>query len=77
MNTRKEVCNMYKDGALFRAIVDGIIAQRILDGEPGNYGPEDPEKLRAIVAQGKRIEERCRNEGRLDIIERANEHTRR
>jgi hypothetical protein len=44
---------------------------------PGNYGPDDPGKLKAIVAQGKRIEERCRNEGRLDIIERAKEHTRR
>ena len=68
---------MYKDGALFRAIVDGIIAQRILNGEPGNYGPEDPEQLRAIVAQGKRVEERCRDAGRSDIIRRANERTKR
>lgn len=62
---------MYKDGALYRAIVDGMIAQRILDGDPTAHGPKDPEVLEALVVQGKRVEERCRQSGKLETIERA------
>ena len=62
---------MYKDGALYRAMVDGILAQRILDGDPTAHGPEDPEVLRALVAQGKRVEESCLRAGKLKTIERA------
>jgi len=52
-------------------MVDGILAQRILDGDPTAHGPKDPETLNALVAQGKRIEESCRSEGKLKTIERA------
>jgi hypothetical protein len=62
---------MYKNGALYRAIVDGIIAQRILNGDPTAHGPKDPETLHALVGQGKRVEETCRQLGKFKTIERA------
>ncbi|MFO7996441.1 MAG: hypothetical protein R6U93_04755 [Dehalococcoidia bacterium] len=68
---------MYKDGALYRAMVDGILAQRILDGDPTAHGPKDPEVLKALVAQGKRVEERCRQLGKLETIERAKQNAER
>lgn len=62
---------MYKDGALYQAMVDGLIAQRKLDGDTTAHGPEDPKVLHALVAQGKRFEETCRQLGKLKTIERA------
>ena len=62
---------MYKDGALYRAIADGLIARRKLNGDPTAHGPDDPAVLQAIVDQGRRAEERCRQLGKLRTIERA------
>ena len=62
---------MYKDGALYQAIADGLIAQRKLNGDPTAHGPDDPKVLRALVAQGKRVEETCHRTGKLKTIERA------
>jgi len=54
---------MYGKGALNRAIIDGLYAQRKLDGDPDIIANDDPEFLQAVIAQGKRAEERCRREG--------------
>jgi hypothetical protein len=68
---------MYRDGALYQAMVDGLIAQRKLDGDTTAHGPEDPEVLRALVAQGRRVEESCRQAGKFKTIERAKRDAQR
>ena len=65
---------MYGKGALNRAIVDGLFAQRKLDGDPDIIAKDDPEFLRAVVAQGKRAEEVCRREGWTATIAHAYAH---
>lgn len=66
---------MYKDGALYRAMVDGILAQRKLNGDPTAYGPDNPSVLTALVNQGKRVEEKCRQRGKFKTIARAKKDT--
>jgi len=56
--------------AYVRAIADGIMAQRKLDGDRDVFAPDDPETLNSIVRQGKRAEERCIKEGWLNTLER-------
>lgn len=62
---------MYKDGVLYRAMVDGIMAKRKLNGDLHAYGPDDPTILKALVAQGERAEATLREEGKLKTIEKA------
>lgn len=62
----------YSDALLSRAITDGLLAQRKLDGEV-IYGPSDPDELQAIVSQGKRAEARLRRDGLEPYIKGAYE----
>lgn len=64
---------MYGKGALLRAIIDGLYAQRKLNGDPDIIAKDDPEFLQAVIAQGKRAEEMCRREGWTATI--AHAHT--
>ena len=65
---------MYGKGALLRAMIDGLFAQRKLKGDPDIIASDDPDVLRSIVAQGKRAEESCRREGYSRTIEHAYAH---
>ena len=65
---------MYGKGALSRAIIDGLFAQRQLNGDPDIIAKDDPEFLQAVVAQGKRAEDRCRREGYTATIADAYAH---
>jgi hypothetical protein len=62
---------MYKTGALYRAMIDGYMAQRKLRGDPDVIAPYNKATLRAIVRQGNQAEETCRERGYLDLISRA------
>jgi len=62
---------MYGKGAYFRAIVDGLLAQKKIDGDISIIAKDDPEFLKAVVSQGKSAEAQCREEGWHKTIERA------
>jgi hypothetical protein len=62
---------MYKTGALYRAMVDGYIAQHKLKGDPGAIAPYDGDTLQAIIHQGKQAEQICRERGYLNLITEA------
>lgn len=65
---------MYKSGAQYRAIVDGIYARRKLGGDPDIIATDNTETLKAIAAQGERVEARLRAKGDQDslkLIEKA------
>ena len=60
---------MYGKGAVLRAIVEGLYAQRKLAGDPDIFIEDDPDFINAVIAQGKRAEEMCRKEGWFKTIE--------
>lgn len=62
---------MIGKGGLLRAMIDGMLAQRKLDGDPDIIATDDVGQLRAIIAQGKRIEAYCRELGLDGLIEQA------
>ncbi len=65
---------MYKSGAQYRAIVDGIYARRKLNGDPDVIATDNTETLKGIAAQGERVEAGLRAKGdqdSLDLIEKA------
>ena len=62
---------MYNTGILLRAMIDGIVAQRKLDGDSSIIATNDIDALKRIVSQGKRIEASCRQKGLGDLIEQA------
>ena len=62
---------MYNTGILLRAMIDGILAQRKLDGDPDVIATDGRDTLEAIVSQGKRIEASCREKGLEHLIEQA------
>ena len=43
-------------GGLTRAVIDGLLAQRKMDGDPEIIAPDDWETLEWIIRQGKRAE---------------------
>ncbi len=55
-------------GFYCRAIADGILATRKLNGDPDVIAPNDPEKLKAIVKQGESAEKTCKEAGWLSTI---------
>lgn len=61
----------YKTGILAKDIKEGLYAQRKLDGDPAIISTDNPDILKAIVAQGKRAEAICRREGMEWLIEKA------
>jgi len=65
---------MYKSGAQYRAIVDGIYARRKLNGDPDVIATDDTKTLREIADQGERVEAGLRAKGdqdSLNLIEKA------
>ena len=63
----------WSDAVLSMAVTDGLLAQRILDGDPTVHGPDDPVVLQAIVSQGKYAEGVLRRNGGEAYIEQAYE----
>ena len=61
----------WSDAVLSIAVTDGLLAQRILDGDPTVYGPKDPLVLQAIISQGKYAEGVLRRNGGEAYIEAA------
>ena len=61
----------YKTGLLMKDIKEGLYARRKLDGDPEIIATDDPEILKAIMAQGKRAEAICKREGLEWLIEKA------
>ena len=61
----------WSDAVLNIAVTDGLLAQRILDGDPTVYGPKDPLVLQAIISQGKYAEGVLRRNGGEAHIEQA------
>jgi len=61
----------YKTGLLVKDIKEGLYARRKLDGDPEIIATDDPEILKAIMAQGKRAEVICKREGLEWLIEKA------
>ncbi|MBM4463831.1 MAG: hypothetical protein FJ012_11010 [Chloroflexi bacterium] len=63
----------YDIGILTRAVIDGLLAQRKMDGDSDVYAPDDWQTLDAIIAQGKRAEASLRSLGYEKQIEGAYE----
>ncbi len=62
----------YSDALLARAVTDGLLAQRKLDGEL-IYGPTDHDELQSLVSQGRGAEARLRRDGLESYIKGAYE----
>jgi hypothetical protein len=58
-------------GGLTRAVIDGLLAQRKMDGDPEIIAPDDWQTLDAIIAQGKRAEASLRRLGLEEQIKGA------
>ncbi|MBM4463861.1 MAG: hypothetical protein FJ012_11165 [Chloroflexi bacterium] len=56
---------------LTRAVIDGLLAQRKMDGDSDVFAPDDWRHLDAIIQQGKRAEARLRELGYEKQIEGA------
>jgi hypothetical protein len=50
-------------GGLTRAVIDGLLAQRKMDGDPEVIAPDDWQTLDWIIRQGKRAEASLRRLG--------------
>ncbi len=53
----------WSDALLSIALIDGLLAQRKLDGDTTIYAPDDPQVLQAIISQGKYAEGILRRNG--------------
>ena len=58
-------------GGLTRAVIDGLLAQRKMDGDPEVIASDDYKVLDAIIAQGKRAEASLRRLGMEEQIQGA------
>jgi len=63
----------WADSLATRAVIDGLLAQRKVDGDMTIIAPGDPQVLQAIISQGKRVEGTLRAVGREDYLKRAYE----
>jgi len=58
-------------GGLTRAVIDGLLAQRKMDGNPEVIASDDWRTLERIIAQGKRAEATLRRLGEEEYIKDA------
>ena len=58
-------------GGLTRAVIDGLLAKRKMDGDPGVIASDDWRTLERIIAQGKRAEASLRRLGMEEQIQDA------
>ena len=61
----------WSDAVASMAVIDGLLAQRKVDGDKTIYAPDDPQVLQAIISQGKRAEGILRRNGGEAYIESA------
>ena len=61
----------WSDAVASMAVIDGLLAQRKVDGDKTIYAPDDPQVLQAIISQGKRSEGILRRNGGETYIESA------
>jgi hypothetical protein len=58
----------HSDAILSGAVLNGLNAQRKLDGDPTISGPDDHDQLQVIISQGKNSEGRLRASGTRDAL---------
>lgn len=56
-----------------RAMVDGLYAQRKLQGDTDIIATDDTDTLKRIVAQGKKFEAACKRDDLNDLVKKAYE----
>jgi len=61
----------WADAVASMAVIDGLLAQRKVDGDKTIFAPDDPQVLQAIISQGKRSEGILRRNGGEAYIESA------
>lgn len=66
----------WADAIASRAVQDGLLAQRKLDGDQTIVATDDHDELQRIVSQGKRCEGTLRRQGKLDWLRMAYERAR-
>lgn len=67
----------YAEAILSRAVMDGILAQRKLNGDASISGPDDHDQLQALISQGKQAEGQLRASSTRDglaLLKRAYEN---
>lgn len=58
----------YADAVLSRAVMDGLLAMRKLNGDLTVSGPDDHNQLQAVISQGKLAEGQLRAIGTKDAL---------
>jgi hypothetical protein len=61
----------YADSLATRAVKDGLLAQKKLDGDTTVMAPDSHEELQRLVSQGKRMESLLRQLKKIDWLKRA------
>ena len=63
----------WADAVATRAVQDGLLAQRKLDGDANIIATDDHDQLQRIVSQGKRMEGVLRMQGKHAWLKKAYE----
>ena len=61
----------WADAILARAVGDGLLAQKKLDGDTTIIASDNHEELQRIISQGRRAEGTLRQIGKLDYLKMA------
>lgn len=64
------------EALLTKNMIEGIYAQRKLNGDPDIIAKDDPEFLKFVIRQGNRSEERLLQMGKEWLVEKAKERAR-
>jgi len=64
---------MQNTSNLLIAMIDGILAQRKLNGDPDVIATDDRDTLEATISQGKRIEAFCKHRGLDHLVTQVQE----
>ena len=65
------------EAVLYRNVVEGLYAERKLQGDPDIIAKDDPDFLNKVIKQGKRSAELLIAKGRADLVVEARDYARR
>ena len=65
------------EAVLYRNVIEGIYAERKLNGDPDILADDDPKFLKAVIRQGKNAARLLAERGRQDLVEEARDYATR